>query len=332
MISIKGVVLFSGGLDSLLAAKILLDQDIPVIGLHCILPYISPSLNPENMEISKYAQQIGLPMQYYRCDKDYLSMISNPPHGYGKNMNPCIDCKIHFLQKARMLMNELNADFVATGEVIGQRPMSQMKHMLRHIEKESGLLNVLVRPLSAKLLPPTTAEQKGIIQREKLHGISGRGRKVQLELARELGINDYASPAGGCLYTDPNISKRTRDLIDNSNAYSSVDMYLLTIGRHFRINRDLKVIIGRNEDENIIIKQYSTYADYWMVPNFKGPDAYVQGKMTNDEKQIILSLIMRYGKPNKLVNSIEIYDKFQLIESISSKYPIDEDLFQRIRL
>lgn len=316
MRKVSGVVLYSGGLDSLLAAKVLMEQGISVVGFHCVLPYIDPELDMEQTPPALYAHQIALPLHFFRCNADYLTILTNPPHGYGKNINPCIDCKIHFIKKAAEFMEEIGADFVATGEVIGQRPMSQMKHMMRHIEKSTGIAGRLVRPLSAKLLPPTIPERDGIINREKLLGISGRGRRMQLDLARQFSITDFASPAGGCLFTDPNIARRSKDIIGSGISFDTIDLYLLTIGRHIRPSRYVKAIIGRNEEENKILNKYAKRADYYFRPEFKGPDAFVYGQLNDNDMHIIAQLLAKYGKPQAHQSSIGLYRNDELIRHI----------------
>ncbi len=300
----RGILLYSGGLDSLLAGKLLLDQGIDVVGYHFILPFVAPDADPETLAPSILAKQIGLSLKHIRLGKDYMAMVQNPPHGHGKRMNPCIDCKIYFLRYAAQLLDEEDASFVATGEVIGQRPMSQMRHMMRHIEKESGLEGKLLRPLCARRLPLTDAEKEGIVDREKLLDIAGRGRFRQIELARQFGITEYQSPAGGCLFTDVKISERVRDLLSHHPDYSMLDVYLLTVGRHFRLSSSAKCIIARNEKENNELLKYKSEADFFFAPQFKGPCAFVRGTLDGDAINIIAAAIARYGKPdenNKLI-------------------------------
>ena len=328
---IDGIVLYSGGLDSLIAAKVLLNQNLKIIGFHCILPFIAPDVNPDQLPASKLAEQINLPLHFYKCDKDYIDMVKNPAHGYGKNMNPCIDCKIHFIKKAYEYMKEINASFIATGEVVGQRPMSQMKHMLMHIINETDTDNRLLRPLSAKLLEPTRPEIDGIVNRELLYGISGRTRQAQMDLAELFGIKSYASPGGGCLFTDPNIAKRVKDLIDRNQVCVQIDFYLLTLGRHLRINSDLKVIIGRNEYENHELFKFRDNADLFFEPEFKGPAGYVKGKCTEADKKFIAKIIGRYGKPEKGNCKIMIYNK-KLSEIIEVTEKIDDSELDLLRI
>lgn len=195
----RGIVLISGGLDSLLAARVLMDQDLDLIGFYGALPFVAPDADPADLKPVLLASQINLTVHVHRCGKEYIDILRNPAHGYGKHMNPCIDCHIYFIRKAAELMHEINADFVATGEVVGQRPMSQMRHTMNHIEKETGLKGRLLRPLSAKLLGTTIPEEEGIVNRDLLLGINGRSRKEQFELARKYQITEFESPSGGCL-------------------------------------------------------------------------------------------------------------------------------------
>lgn len=328
----RGVLLYSGGLDSLLAGRILLNQSIELIGLYCILPFFAHDMDPSELYAVTLANQINLKLRYYRCDLDYIATLKDPPHGYGKNLNPCIDCKIHFLKKAAELMREIGGDFVASGEVVGQRPMSQQKHMLIHIEKESGLKGRLLRPLSAKLLAPTIPEVEGKINRDALYGISGRGRGKQIQLAKEFGITEYNSPAGGCLFTDPFYSKKAADLFAHFQNVLPIHMYLLTIGRHFRLKKTLKVIIARNEIENSILIKQKSFADAMMMPEFKGPSAYLMGDILDNDIIMVASIISRYGDPKSDDNRIAIIWKDESIDYISAVNPIETVDLEQYRI
>ena len=291
----KGVILFSGGLDSILAAKLLMDQGIDMVGFHCVSPFVSQDTNLDNTEAGIAAKNIGLKLFHYRLDKGYLDMVKNPEHGYGKRMNPCIDCKIYFLQKATEYMEKIGADFIATGEVVGQRPMSQLKNTMNHIHKSSNLKGKLLRPLSAKILEPTAVEESGLVDREKLLDISGRGRGRQIELADKFGIKEYSSPAGGCYFTDEFIANRVRDLFKYNENYSATDFYLLTVGRHFRLSESIKALVGRNQGENESIE--TNIEDRILgIPQFTGPSSMIYGDPSDDELQIVASLMVRYGK------------------------------------
>ncbi len=327
----RGIVLYSGGLDSLLTSKILLDQGLDITGLHCILPFAPPDSDPGESPPARIAKKIGLKLEFYRCGREFLEMVKDPPHGYGKKMNPCIDCKIHFIGRAADLMRERGADFVATGEVMGQRPMSQQKHMMNHILKVTGLQGRLLRPLCARLLKPTLPEEEGLVDREKLYDISGRSRKRQLDLARELGIDDFSWPAGGCLFTDPFISGRVKDLLEHHSEHTPLDYYLLTVGRHIRINRDAKIIVAKNESENNILEKYIDTSDLFFIPDFKGPSIYGKGRFGREEIPLAASILGRYGKP-ATGKEIQLYRRGGEPESIEPGKPAGDDMIEQMRI
>ncbi len=305
----KGILLYSGGLDSILAAKLLMEQNVDLIGLHFVLPFYPPSFDLNELDAAKQAKKIGLKLEFYRCGKEYLEMVKNPIHGYGKNINPCIDCKIFFIKKATEYMELFNADFVATGEVVGQRPMSQLKHTLRHIEKSTNLAGKLLRPLSAKILEPTIAEKEGKIDRTRLLDINGRGRKHQLELAAKYGITDYSSPSGGCLFTDKNIASRIKDIFAKEDKVEEIDLYLSTIGRHFRTDKNSKIIIARNQKESMDLENIKEFADSMLYPIFSGPTVFIKGKIDDRDLSAITSIMARYGKPEPENNRISLIHK-----------------------
>jgi tRNA-specific 2-thiouridylase len=231
MTRVKAISLLSGGLDSILATKLILNQGIEVIAFNVKTPFGIPKKDGTS-EAEEAVKQLNVPLKVLPVEKDYIKMVCNPKHGYGKNMNPCVDCKIFILKKAAIYAKEVGADFLFTGEVLGERPMSQHGPALRTIEEEAGLKGKLLRPLSAKLLPETVAERKGLVDRNKLMAISGRSRKPQFQLAKEFGITNYPSPAGGCLLTCEEYSKKLNDLIKHKKVVSASDAGLLHIGRH----------------------------------------------------------------------------------------------------
>jgi tRNA U34 2-thiouridine synthase MnmA/TrmU len=327
----KAIALYSGGLDSLLAAAIVIRQGIEVIGLHCILPSVDPDINPESLKPSQLAQQINLPLVYYRCDDEYAQVIAHPKHGYGKNANPCIDCKIFFLHKAKEYMNRLNASFVITGEVVGQRPMSQYKSILKHMEKESGLEGLIVRPLSAKLLPLTVPEKEGIIDRQKLYAISGRSRDKQFELAQAFGISQFQSPAGGCFLTMPQIALRVKDLIAHP-PFNALDLFLANVGRHYRLHDHATIIVARNERECNILQRYKLRADFFAEPLFKGPVIYGKGIVFQNDYPLLAQFMARYGRPTLNENSVALFIKGQHITTIESHNPIDDSTLTKMRI
>jgi len=274
MKKVKALVLLSGGLDSILATKILKNQRIRITALS----FKSYFFNEKQAQ--RAAKELRVPLRIIDFSKEHLKMVKKPKYGYGKNMNPCIDCHILMLKKAKEIMEgkkpfgKLRATkfhFVATGEVLGERPMSQNKKALDLIEKESSLRGYLLRPLSAKLLKPTIPEKLGLVDRNKLLDISGRSRKKQLELAKKFKLKDFPAPAGGCLLTDPEFSKRLRKLFEISPDCRRNDIELLKLGRHFSENTT-KIVIGRNEDENGKIKKIAQKGDVLIeMENYSGP-------------------------------------------------------------
>lgn len=241
---VKALALTSGGLDSILAARLIQEQGIEVIGI-CFVSAFFGSRNAEKM-----AAQINMPLKVIDFTEEHLAMTKNPKNGYGKNMNPCIDCHAMMFRYAGNMLQELNADFLITGEVLDQRPMSQNKKSLDIVLKESGFRDKILRPLSAQNLPPTEMELAGLVDREKLLGISGKSRKPQMALAEKWGIKDYPSPAGGCMLTEPQFANRLRDLYIHDKAGTTTqDVELLKVGRHLRVSQRVKLVCTRNESE-----------------------------------------------------------------------------------
>jgi len=247
--------LFSGGLDSILACRVVADQGVRVVALKFVTPFFDHDLltRPDEYAAAMH-RQYGLSVEVIDISEGYLRLLDNPTHGFGKHFNPCIDCKILMLTRARELMPAYCASFLITGEVLGQRPMSQRRDTLRVIERDSGCEGLLLRPLCAKLMAPTPAELEGLVDRERLFGFSGRGRKQQKRLAAELGITDYPTPAGGCMLTDPNLAARIKHFYHGLFSFGERravdDVRLLTVGRQFKLDDDTWFILGRDEREN----------------------------------------------------------------------------------
>jgi tRNA U34 2-thiouridine synthase MnmA/TrmU len=237
----KAIGLLSGGLDSTLAVRLILEQGIEVKAVNFVTPFCTCTKKGCQNEAKKVSEKFGIELKIIGFKEEYIALVKNPKYGYGKNMNPCIDCRIFMFSKAREIMEETGADFVFTGEVLGERPMSQNLRAMKIIEKESGLEGRLLRPLCAKHLPPTIVEKLGIVDRDRLLSVTGRSRKPQISLARSLEIDDYPCPAGGCRLTDPNFARKLRDAFDH-NEDSLVDITLLRYGRHFRLPSGAKVI------------------------------------------------------------------------------------------
>jgi tRNA U34 2-thiouridine synthase MnmA/TrmU len=260
----------------MLAVELVRRQGIEVIAFNVKTPFCVPKKD-RSSEAQQAADQLKVPLKILFVDKDYLRMLRNPKYGYGRNMNPCIDCKIFMIKKARKYAKEIGAGFLFTGEVLGERPKSQHYPALRIIEVDSGLKGKLLRPLSARLLPETEAEKKGLIDRSKLLSIQGRSRKPQFQLAKEYGITCYPSPAGGCLLTCEEYAKKLRDLFGNKKRLTIDDVDLLRVGRHFRLGKN-KIIVGRNQAENKFLTQRKTPSElYFELPNIVGPTTILQG-------------------------------------------------------
>jgi len=252
--NVKALVLLSGGLDSILAVKLLLEQGIEVEAINFRTNFCGPS------KARPAAQQLGVFLREVDIREDFLLVLKNPKYGFGAGLNPCIDCHALMLKKAGEIMREEKFDFVATGEVLGQRPMSQHKKALEIVEKEAGLEGYLLRPLSAKLLPETRAEKEGLVDREKLLGISGRSRQEQMALAQKYGLENYPTPAGGCALTQEGFADRLKKIMEFKPDISIGDLDLAKIGRHFFEN-GFWLILGRNETENEILKNLAEKKD-----------------------------------------------------------------------
>jgi tRNA-specific 2-thiouridylase len=293
----KAVALISGGLDSVLAARVIMDQGYDVTGLYFTSPFSKSYGNEVNTHAAVVSKAIGIDLRVMDLGQAYIDLIRSPKHGYGKNINPCIDCKIHMLDRARSVMDEIGAPFVVTGEVLGQRPMSQRRDTLHVIERDSGLKGRILRPLSATLLPPTRAEQDGLVQRDRLLGISGRSRTVQLHLAERFGIQGFSAPAGGCLLTDKNFADKLRDLFRDRETISPSDIQLLTVGRHFRFDSGVKIVLGRDNRENKVLMDLAPHGYHLFVPHgFPGPVALHSGALDPEIKQAVGRLIITYSK------------------------------------
>lgn len=291
----KALALFSGGLDSSLAIKVILGQGIEVIALNFRSPFCCCEHSKGcGSSIKRMADSLGVEFKSIYLGQDYLEMIRNPKHGYGKNLNPCIDCRIFKFKQAKEIMKEVSASFIISGEVLGQRPMSQHRAALKTIEKESGLEDLVLRPLSAKLLKPTIAEEKSWVRREDLLKISGRGRKPQISLAFSLGVKDYPCPAGGCLLADSNFSSRLKDLFKFEQLNLN-DAKLLRLGRHFRISPQFKLVVGRNEKENMQLLNLSQNGDLCFESKaLPGPTAIGRGIADEEAKIQSARIIARY--------------------------------------
>lgn len=312
----KALGLISGGLDSMLSLKIVRDVlgcEVRAINFYtgfCITETQrrigrkrdDGSVKPNEALVAGAILDTEVELIDI-SDQGYLDVIANPKYGYGANANPCIDCRIDMFVRARRILEEWGGDFVFTGEVLGQRPKSQRRQTLGLIEKQSGLKGRLLRPLSAKLLPPTIAEQEGLIDREKLFAISGRSRKEQMELARQFGLEGWPQPAGGCCYlTDEAFARKFFDVLDHreERRIEREEIVLLATGRHFRLSPRTKLIVGRTEGENFQLDRAAAGRYRLAARNVKGPVALVEGEPTWEEMVIASRIVARYGQGRHL--------------------------------
>jgi tRNA U34 2-thiouridine synthase MnmA/TrmU len=330
MIPVKAVSLFSGGLDSILATRLIVNQGIEVIAFNVKTPFCV-SKKDGLSEAETAIVQLSVPLKVVTVDKDYIRMLRKPKYGYGKNINPCIDCKIFILKQAVKYAKEVGADFLFTGEVLGERPMSQHGPALRTIEKEAGLKDELLRPLSAKLLQETMAEQKGLVDRSRLMAISGRSRKPQFQLAKEFGITSYPSPAGGCLLTCEEYSKKLCDLFEHKKVVSGADAVLLRFGRHFRVGKN-KVVVGRNEAENKTLRVLKGKNDYFFeLPDIVGPITLLQGVKTKEVILVAAQLTAFYSDAK--IEKVKVnYGKDTLDKSITVTRPTNRMKVDKLRV
>ena len=319
----KALVLLSGGLDSILATKLILNQGIEVEAINFTSPFCL--CGKGGCGAQKFAAELNIPLKTIRVGNKYLKMLKNPKHGYGKNFNPCLDCRIFMFKQAKNYAKEIGASFVFTGEVLGERPMSQHKNAMYLIEKEAGLKDKILRPLSAKLLPETSMEKQGVVDRSKLLAIAGRSRKPQIKLAKELEVFQYPCPSGGCLLTYKEFAAKVRDLFNHKKRVVESDIALLKIGRHFRSGLN-KIIVGRNHQENqrlLTIKKITDY--YFEVPDCGSPITILQGRKTQKSIEVSASLTAYYSdnsNPAIIVN----YGRQKLDKTICVTKPIYSEI------
>jgi tRNA-uridine 2-sulfurtransferase len=303
--------LFSGGLDSILATRLVAEQGIKVYAIKFVSPFFNYDiLTDKEKYIRETKEKYGIDVIVKDISEPYIKLLHKPRYGFGKNFNPCVDCKIFMFTQARQMMNEMGASFLITGEVLGQRPMSQRRDTLNVIERDSGNKTILLRPLSAKLMTETEVEKQGLIDREKLENFSGRGRSRQIALAKKYGITDFPAPAGGCSLADPILSKRFARMFAGDFAFpakeiNTVDILMLFAGRQFLLPRGGWLILGRNEVDNDSLVELKEEGDALLhMAEHPGPAALLRRAATiyeDDEKlhedlQVSAELVVRYGK------------------------------------
>ena len=319
---IKAVSLVSGGLDSMLASKMMLEQGIHVEAINfftgfCVEGHTHAIRRTDKDKQKRnnalwVADQLGIKMHIIDVIEEYKDVLLNPKYGYGANMNPCLDCKIFMVRKAKEWALENGFDFIITGEVVGQRPMSQRKATMPIVQKQSGVNDLLLRPLSAKNLPETKPEREGWVDREKLLGISGRGRKEQMAMAKKYGYVDYATPAGGCCFlTDKNYSDKLVDLwkARNTREYEFDDIMLLKVGRHIRFKPEFKLIIGREEGENNYLDGYRNQFTSAYCLSHNGPSILIDGDLKPEDEEYTARVLARFtqGRDDEKVTMVLKY-------------------------
>jgi tRNA U34 2-thiouridine synthase MnmA/TrmU len=305
----KAVALISGGLDSLLAARVVMDQGVHVEGINfytgfCVEGHThairkQDRARPKRNNALWSAEQLGIKLHIVDIIEEYKDVVINPKHGYGANLNPCLDCKIFMVDKARQWIEENGFDFIITGEVVGQRPMSQRKDTMPVIARDSGAGDRLVRPLCARNLPATLAETSGWLDRDKLFGFNGRSRKPQMALAAKFGFEDYAQPAGGCCFlTDKQYSVKLSDLwaTRGTREYDLDDIMLLKVGRHLRPRPNFKIIVGREEGENRFLEGYRKRFVHMIPTSHTGPLVLLDGEISADDIELAARLTARFSQ------------------------------------
>ncbi len=308
---IKAIALISGGLDSAIATKLIIDQGIKVEALNFHSPFCTCSSNSKYNQCGAtyFAQKLEIPIKHISKGDEYLEIVRNPKFGYGKNINPCIDCRIHILEKTKEYMKDIGAEFIITGEVLGQRPKSQMLHALKTIEKTAELEGKIIRPLSAQLLSPTEMELEGIIDRTKLLGIQGRRRNIQVQLGKDFKLIEQYCAGGGCRLTDKNFARKLRDYFQYHQNSKMSDMKFLQIGRHFRF-MDTKFIVGRDEGENDRLLRWAREDDVILsLKDINGPTILLEHPNNLEILEFAAQIAVRYSGSDEIENLIKVESK-----------------------
>ncbi len=293
----KAIALFSGGLDSILACRLVASQGIDVLAVKFISPFFGYELLADQQHCQAVMAKYDINLTLRDISEEYMLMLKNPVHGYGKHFNPCLDCKIFMMTRARQMMAEVGASFLISGEVIGQRPMSQRRDAMRIVERDSGCDGILLRPLCAQRLNETKPEIDGLVDRTRLAGLSGRGRGGQIEMAESFGIREYPTPAGGCMLTDPIVGERIKEFYNTHEEVTIADIRLLTIGRQFTLRDGSWLVIGRKSSENPIIESMAGADDLCLTMQDRpGPTAVLRNLKSRADLALAAGLVARYAK------------------------------------
>lgn len=322
----KVVALLSGGLDSQLAVRMMQEQGFEVSAVAIKTPFCDFDCGRGcGFEIRERADDLNVNLKTVYLGDEYIEMLKHPKYGIGAGFNPCIDCRAMMFDAAKKHMDEIGAEFIISGEVLGQRPMSQHGPALRTIEKESGLVGKIVRPLSAALLPETDPERNGLIKRENLGMIKGRTRRAQLDMAKKYGIENPPNAGGGCLLTDPSFGLRAKDLFAHTETPTINDIDLLKIGRHFRFDEQTKFVVGRNKDENEMIKAIALPGDIlFQARDHMGPVSILRGKNADVYVKFASSITLRYSDAPKGEQALVIINKDNTKEEIIVQHAEEE--------
>jgi tRNA U34 2-thiouridine synthase MnmA/TrmU len=329
------LALLSGGLDSTLAIHVIKKQGIDVIALTFTTVFcLCTSKGSCKLEAVKVSEKLGIPVKVINTTHSFLKIVKKPKHGYGKNMNPCIDCRINIFRAAGEYMTEIGADFIITGEVLGQRPMSQRKEAMKTIDKEAGLTGLVLRPLCAKHLEPTIPEINGLVNRDELLEIKGRSRKDQIQLADIFEVTDYPCASGGCLLTDPEFANRMKDSVNHGDPGVN-EVSLLKVGRHFRIDDKTKVVVSRNDEENSVVERLATVHDFLLeMKDITGPLSIIRGEINEEKLKIAAQLTARSSKAKSDPTADVIISKAQegSMQRVLNVPQIDPDLARELMI
>lgn len=322
----KVVALLSGGLDSQLAVRMMQEQGFEVSAVAIKTPFCDFDCGRGcGFEIRERADDLNVNLKTVYLGDEYIEMLKHPKHGIGAGFNPCVDCRTMMFDAAKKHMEEIGAEFIISGEVLGQRPMSQHAPSLRTIEKDSGLIGKIVRPLSAGLLPETDPEKNGLIKRENLGMIKGRTRRAQLEMAKKYGIENPPNAGGGCLLTDPTFGLRAKDLFSHTETPTINDIDLLKVGRHFRLDEQTKFVVGRNKDENEMIKAIALPDDILLqARDHMGPVSILRGKNADIHVKFASSITLRYSDAPKGMQSTITISKNNITNEITTEHAEEE--------
>ena len=333
----KAIALISGGLDSILAARVVKGQGIDVRGVHFRTPFCLRDKDSEKGMADlarRLSEEAGIPLRIIDLKDEFLEIVRHPRHGYGSNINPCIDCRVLMLRLAKRIMEEEGASFLVSGEVVAQREMSQHRPVMSRVEKEAQVEGIILRPLSARLLAETVPEKNGWVDRGKLFAFNGRSRRPQIDLAVMLGMLDFPNAAGGCLLTDPRFTERAKDLMKHGT-FDMDNVELLRVGRHFRLSADAKLVVGRNAEENARIEELAREGDLVCLPpeDVSGPSALGRGIFSEDLVNLAVSIACRYSdrgqKSSLAMMTRQLPDKdWRHIDTP----PIDDTAAEKIRI